>query len=83
MFAGINESSNLNNNYLYIGDTYWTMSPAYFNGTNAYNYVVQNGKLNVMTVNSNALVRPVITLKNSVKLLNGNGSLTSPYRVIE
>lgn len=83
MFAGINESSNLNNNYLYIGDTYWTMSPAYFNGTNAYNYVVQNGKLNVMTVNSNALVRPVITLKNSVKLLNGNGSLTSPYRVTE
>ena len=83
MFAGLNETSSLTNNYLYSANTYWTMSPAYYNGTYAYNYVVQNGKLNTVTTNASAGVRPVITLKGDVKVLSGDGSLTSPYKITE
>ena len=83
MFAGLNENSSLTNNYLYSANTYWTMSPAYYNGTYAYNYVVQNGKLNTVTTNASAGVRPVITLKGDVKVLSGDGSLTSPYKITE
>lgn len=82
-FAGISETSNLTTNYLYSGNTYWTMSPAYYNGTNAYNYVVQNGKLNAITTSTSANIRPVITLKNNVKVLSGDGSLSSPYKITE
>lgn len=67
------------NNYLFTNDTYWTMTPAYFNGSNAYNFVVSKGKLvqnNVTNLNG---VRPVITVNGNSKILSGVGSLDIPY----
>ena len=36
-----------------------------------------------VTTNASAGVRPVITLKGDVKVLSGDGSLTSPYKITE
>ena len=63
--------------------SYWTMTPAYFNGTSAYNFLVSNGNEKTMTVNTTSGVRPVIALKPSVTVISGNGSLESPYKITE
>ena len=58
------------------------MSPAYYNGINAYNFIIKNGKICEEAVNNENYVRPVITLKNIAKVKTGDGSLDNPY-VIE
>ena len=70
-----------NVSFLSTSDKYWTMSPAYFNGTSAYNFLVDGNVENAVSVNTSAGVRPVITIKNTVKLLSGVGSLSSPYKL--
>ena len=72
------KTSNTNENI-----SYWTMTPAYFNGTSAYNFLVSNGNEKTMTVNTTSGVRPVIALKPSVTVISGNGSLESPYKITE
>lgn len=67
--------------FLSTSDKYWTMSPAYFNGTSAYNFLVDGSVEKAVSVNTSAGVRPVITIKNTVKLLSGVGSLSSPYKL--
>lgn len=67
--------------FLSTSDKYWTMSPAYFNGTSAYNFLVDGTTENAISVNTSAGVRPVIAIKNTVKLLSGDGSLSSPYKL--
>lgn len=72
--SGINNKSFLSTNY-----NYWTLTPVYYNGTNAYNYIVSNNKLVPKIVNEKYAVRPVITLKSNIKYVSGDGSLDSPY----
>lgn len=67
--------------FLSTSGKYWTMSPAYFNGTSAYNFLVDGTTENAISVNTSAGVRPVIAIKNTVKLLSGDGSLSSPYKL--
>lgn len=76
-------SDNLNGtrSFLSTSGKYWTMSPAYFNGTSAYNFLVDGTTENAISVNTSAGVRPVIAIKNTVKLLSGDGSLSSPYKL--
>ena len=78
VFAGY---TTINNNYLYSLGSYWTMTPAYFNGSIAYNYIFESNKLLIKPVDSSYSIRPVITLKHDVKVSSGNGSLTSPYKI--
>ena len=68
------------NSFLYSND-YWTMTPAYFDGSNAYNYVVSNNKLIPAKVNTNYAIRPVIVLNKNVFLENGDGTSSNPYLV--
>ncbi len=77
LFSGINEYGS--DSFLYSKDSYWTMTPAYYNGSGAYNFIVENGVLKECKVNELSGVRPVITLKKSVKILNGDGSIESPF----
>lgn len=70
-----------NASFLSTSDKYWTMSPAYFNGTSAYNFLVDGTTEGAVSVSTSAGVRPVITIKNTVKLLSGVGSLSSPYKL--
>jgi len=67
--------------YLYSFDNYWTITPAYFNGSDAYNYVVSKKKITPAKVSYEFEIRPVISLNKNVKLESGDGSIISPYIV--
>ena len=78
--GGYNESNS--GYYLYTGNYYWTMSPYYFNGSNA-NVRGVNSAGNVDVSNSvNILywVRPVLNLKSG-SLKSGSGTALDPYLV--
>ncbi len=74
--------------YLYTNQNYWTMSPSYWNNSNArVFYVVSDGSLGNNLVNDNRNVRPVINLKANTTFSNvGGGDVTvgtmnKPYEV--
>ena len=76
-FGGRNNTSY----YLYTNQTYWTMSPSGFNGSNASVFrVPSSGYLTSFNVNSAWGVRPVINLKADVTI-SGSGTASSPYVV--
>ncbi len=70
------------NSYLNSKLKYWTMTSAYFNGSNAYNYAVYNNKLIAQSVDSIMGVRPVITISKDALCSNGDGSESNPYIVL-
>ena len=82
-FAGFSGSTSNTTNYLYTSSAYWTMSPAYYNGSKAYNYIANGAKLGVLAVDSTSGIRPVITLKKDTKVISGDGSLSTPYKVTD
>lgn len=65
------------------GSKYWLMSPSSLTGTSIGQFVVEaTGTLNsTVSINSSNYIRPVITLKGSLTLVSGDGSVTSPYVV--
>ena len=82
MFAGIPKwNNNNNNNYLYTGQTYWTISPtrAIFDADVFY---VDSGTIRYGNVDWTAPgVRPVINLRADVAL-TGSGTTTDPFKVV-
>lgn len=82
-FAGFSGSTSNTTNYLYTNSAYWTMSPAYYNGSKAYNYIANGAKLGVLAVDNTSGIRPVITLKKDTKVISGDGSLSTPYKVTD
>jgi len=68
--------------YLYNGQVYYSLSPCYFGGSDAYVFgVYTTGYLNNWYVDSTVGVRPVINLKAAVTL-TGKGTASDPYVVI-
>lgn len=78
-YAGYLNNKDNSSNYLYSLYPYWTMTSAYFSGSNAYNFIVDKGKINTKDVSHSAYVRPVITLKSTTTIIKGDGSLDNPY----
>lgn len=78
MFASI---SDVKTSFLETDYSYWTMTPAYFNGSDAYNYAVVDNKLIEKKVTNEFGIRPVISLNKDVKIVGGEGTITSPYKV--
>ena len=80
--AGGASSSN-SNYYLYTGQYWWLGSPYYFN--NIYYasewFVDSSGDLNVYSVRSAYGVRPVVSLKSSIRISGGDGTAEDPYIV--
>lgn len=72
-----------NNKVRASGSKYWLMSPSSLTGTSIGQFVVEStGTLNsTVSINSSNYIRPVITLKGSLTLVSGDGSVTSPYVV--
>lgn len=66
--------------YLNNGSYYWTTNK---NKDNQFWYISDDGKTGVNDTNSKYGVRPVITLKAGVKLLNGTGTSDDPYVIKE
>lgn len=83
VFAGYTKSTAVTTNYLYNSSEYWTMTPAYFNGSISYNYTAGQGYLRVKSVSTSYGVRPVITINQNAEVISGDGSNASPYKITE
>lgn len=72
-----------NNKVRASGGKYWLMSPSSLTGTSIGQFVVETtGALSsTVSINSSNYIRPVITLKGSLALASGDGTVTSPYVV--
>ena len=80
LYSGLN-FDNQTDNYLNINDTYYTITPAYFNGSGAYNYIVSNNTIKSSVVTKEYGIRPVISLNKNVEILMGDGSQENPYMI--
>ena len=73
--------------YLYTGQTYWTLSPSYFNSTLAYARawsVNSSGYLHPWdAVSTGCGVRPVVNLSADVLISGGDGTAINPYVVVK
>ncbi len=81
-YAGGTYTSGNSKYYLYTGNYYWTMSPSYFLGSDAYEYGVNSsGNLsNSYRVSNNFAVRPVLSLSSGA-LSSGSGKKTDPFKI--
>ncbi len=82
-FAGYAFHQNNTTTYLQENATYtwwWSMSPHYFTGSNAYVWSVNgsNGYFNSYVVNNAGGVRPSISLKSTTNV-TGEGTSSSPF----
>ena len=68
--------------YLYTGNSYWALSPHFFNNRNALvRYVYSSGSAGSgSTVYNSVGVRPVLNLKSG-SLKSGSGTATDPFLV--
>ena len=82
MFAGIPWSSGGNqNNYLYTGQDYWTMSPSHYNDQAYVLIVYSYGVLSYgYRVSDMRGVRPVINLKSAIAI-SGSGTTSDPFKI--
>ena len=78
-YSGYLNSNNNGSHFLYSVYPYWTMTPAYFYNSNAYNFVVNKNILTQVKVNGESGIRPVVTVKGNVVISSGEGSVESPY----
>ena len=80
--AGLAIGTANSTNYLNNGVDYWTMTPYGIGNINVFTfYINSNGELTDDKVDSSYGVRPVITLKNSSKYLDGDGTINNPYKI--
>ena len=81
MFAGIpNWNSSNTNNYLYTGQTYWSMSP--YSGSAALVFLIfENGSFTGGSVHGANGIRPVINIRADVSL-TGSGTTSDPFKVV-
>ena len=73
-----------NSFYLYTGQNYWSMSPAYWDSINLWSwvfYVNSNGILDNWNISAQYGIRPVINLKADTQISSGKGTLENPYIV--
>ena len=78
IFGNYNHSTYLQEN---TGTNWWwSLSPYYFNGNNAYVWFVFSGRLNGNSVNADYGVRPVISLISSTSV-TGDGTSENPFIV--
>ena len=82
MFAGIPWSDSNQNNYLYTGQSYWTMSPYLYGSYASVFNVGSNGDLggNGDVDWTAPGVRPVINLKSAIAI-SGSGTTSDPYTI--
>ena len=80
-YAGGLWLTNNSNYYLYTNQVYWTMSPLNYSGSVSDFIVDIGGDISGFGVENTRGVRPVINLKASVTISNGNGTSSNPYIV--
>ena len=67
--------------YLYTGNKFWTMTPAYFRSVSYVHMfnINNNGNINVPAVTDNSGIRPVANLKTDNLTFTGTGTMQNPY----
>ena len=83
LLTGIKYSTTNPGSYLYTGQTYWAMSPYYFDSTNGRARVFcvhSSGSVHYNYVHGTSGVRPVINLKSAIAI-SGSGSTSDPFKV--
>ena len=79
----LGEDTEAANNLRKTGASYWTMSPLSYSfaGSNSrIKGTTSDGKMNTSyTTSINAGIRPTITLKKNMKIINGTGSESNPW----
>ena len=82
MAGGVSGQTN-QSYYLYTGEFYWTMSPAYFNagcarvfGVDSAGYLFGN-----RSVAYAYGIRPVINIASDITIKSGNGTSSTPYEI--
>lgn len=80
-FQGKNTDANNFEYYLYIGGQHsWTMTPHRSDTINIMLVAGAEGNIgNEVSKAENVLVRPVISIKNDIMIVDGNGTKISPY----
>ena len=84
VYAGITKRISNYNSYLYINNSFWSMTPGATQGgiyTNTTNLGVNSsGMMNFTNVDEQSGVRPVINLKSTVEIVEGgDGTSSNPY----
>ena len=81
VLTGIIWDTSNTGSYLYTGQNYWTMSPAFYSFYGASVFIVfEYGRLNSWGVDVESGIRPVINIKADVQI-TGTGSQTDPFKV--
>ena len=81
IFAGGIYGKQIKTYYLYVGLSYWTVSPAYFASGSSMHIAYYDGDIDTNTLQNAQSVRPVISLSSKVKL-SGDGTYNNIYEVI-
>ena len=81
--AGQGYSGYSTTNYLHTGQSWWSLSPNYFDGSDAIGFrVYSTGSLRISIVSHTIGVRPAVSLKPGTQITNdGDGSVNSPFVV--
>ncbi len=69
------------NNFLHSKYLYYTMTPAYFNGSDAYVFSVDKNVIKETKVTTELGIRPVLTLNKDIMITSGDGSINAPFKV--
>ena len=69
------------NNFLHSNNGYFTMTPSFYNGLDAYVFSVDKDKIVENKVDKKLGVRPVLTLNKDVIIKSGNGSIEKPFTI--
>ena len=79
--AAFNGTDCKNNNWMYLNDIWWTMSPNSYGSSNIVWDVRSDGHLSADLAFDTNGVRPVVTLSSSVKITGGDRSSGNPYQL--
>ena len=79
--AGGNYGTRNSSYYLYNGNLYWTITPAWLETRISYVWYADPGSLNAFYVTDSNALRPVISLKSDITF-SGNGSMSQPFEIV-
>ena len=81
--AGGKTNTKNENYYLHTNNSFWTMTPSYFNAAVYANVwlVTQTGNMTFNSVTFVGGIRPVINIRSDVLISSGDGTIESPYQL--
>ena len=79
--SNYNSTTITQNNWLFMGLNEWTITP-YSSYSHLVFYLIFNGYLGYYNAAYGCSVRPVFYLKSNIPYVEGNGTKTSPFRIV-